>query len=126
MFATTKASRARSCAPAAPCWTVTMEKCRKFMTTQRTRRIWRGKRDEFYGVGPVTVDIFLRELSPFWKKADPDRPSAVQKMARRLRRGPRRLRSEKPAAGARGDRTDPRPSRRCGIGAARRCVARSC
>jgi hypothetical protein len=25
----------------------------------------------FYGVGPVTVNIFLRELRPFWKKANP-------------------------------------------------------
>ena len=25
----------------------------------------------FYGVGPVTVNIFLRELRPFWPKADP-------------------------------------------------------
>ena len=26
----------------------------------------------FYGVGPVTTNIFLRELRPFWAKADPD------------------------------------------------------
>jgi endonuclease III len=26
---------------------------------------------EFYGVGPVTVNIFLRELRPWWKRADP-------------------------------------------------------
>jgi hypothetical protein len=25
----------------------------------------------FHGVGPVTVNIFLRELRPFWPKADP-------------------------------------------------------
>jgi hypothetical protein len=25
----------------------------------------------FYGVGPVTVNIFLRELRPYWAKADP-------------------------------------------------------
>ena len=25
----------------------------------------------FHGVGPVTVNIFLRELRPFWSKADP-------------------------------------------------------
>ncbi len=25
----------------------------------------------FYGVGPVTVNIFLRELRPFWSKANP-------------------------------------------------------
>lgn len=27
--------------------------------------------DAFYGVGPVTTNIFLRELRPFWAKADP-------------------------------------------------------
>ena len=26
----------------------------------------------FYGIGPVTMNIFLRELRPFWAKADPD------------------------------------------------------
>jgi endonuclease III len=26
----------------------------------------------FYGVGPVTANIFLRELRPFWPKADPE------------------------------------------------------
>ncbi len=26
----------------------------------------------FYGVGPVTVNIFLRELRPYWRKADPE------------------------------------------------------
>jgi hypothetical protein len=26
----------------------------------------------FYGIGPVTVNIFLRELRPYWKKSDPD------------------------------------------------------
>jgi hypothetical protein len=25
----------------------------------------------FHGVGPVTINIFLRELRPFWPKADP-------------------------------------------------------
>jgi hypothetical protein len=25
----------------------------------------------FYGIGPVTVNIVLRELRPFWRKADP-------------------------------------------------------
>lgn len=27
--------------------------------------------DAFYGVGPVTTNIFLRELRPFWPKSDP-------------------------------------------------------
>jgi endonuclease III len=39
----------------------------------------------FYGVGPVTANIFLRELRPFWAKADPDPLPAVGKLARRLR-----------------------------------------
>jgi hypothetical protein len=26
----------------------------------------------FYGVGPITANIFLRELRPFWPKADPE------------------------------------------------------
>jgi hypothetical protein len=26
---------------------------------------------DFFGVGPVTMNIFLRELRPFWPKADP-------------------------------------------------------
>ncbi len=38
----------------------------------------------FYGVGPVTTNIFLRELRPFWAKADPDPLPAVKKLARRL------------------------------------------
>jgi hypothetical protein len=38
----------------------------------------------FYGVGPVTVNFFLRELRPFWSKADPDPLPAVNKLARQL------------------------------------------
>ena len=38
----------------------------------------------FYGIGPVTVNIFLRELRPFWSKADPDPLPAVKKLARHL------------------------------------------
>jgi endonuclease III len=38
----------------------------------------------FYGVGPVTMNIFLRELRPFWAKADPDPLPAVGKLAKRL------------------------------------------
>jgi len=36
---------------------------------------------EFYGIGPVTVNIFLRELRPFWKKADPKVLPMVKKHA---------------------------------------------
>jgi hypothetical protein len=38
----------------------------------------------FYGVGPVTMNIFLRELRPFWPKADPTPLPAVASAAARL------------------------------------------
>lgn len=39
----------------------------------------------FYGVGPVTANIFLRELRPFWRKADPAPLPIVREVARRHR-----------------------------------------
>jgi endonuclease III len=38
----------------------------------------------FYGVGPVTMNIFLRELRPFWIKADPEPLPTVKRLANRL------------------------------------------
>ena len=38
----------------------------------------------FYGIGPVTLNIFLRELRPFWAKADPDPLPIVLTLAKRL------------------------------------------
>ena len=38
----------------------------------------------FYGIGPVTTNIFLRELRPFWAKANPDPLPAVRQLAKRL------------------------------------------
>jgi hypothetical protein len=38
----------------------------------------------FYGVGPVTMNIFLRELRPFWAKANPDPLPAVERLAKRF------------------------------------------
>jgi hypothetical protein len=38
----------------------------------------------FYGVGPVTMNIFLRELRPFWTKANLDPLPAVERLAKRL------------------------------------------
>ncbi len=38
----------------------------------------------FYGIGPVTVNIFLRELRPFWKKADPEPLPVVKELAGKL------------------------------------------
>jgi hypothetical protein len=40
--------------------------------------------DAFYGVGPVTANIFLRELRPFWSKADPTPLPAVLAQAKTL------------------------------------------
>jgi len=39
---------------------------------------------EFKGIGPVTVNIFLRELRPFWKKANPDVLPKVKEYAKEL------------------------------------------
>ncbi|UCG93064.1 MAG: hypothetical protein JSV97_05000 [candidate division WOR-3 bacterium] len=36
------------------------------------------------GIGPVTTNIFLRELRPVWKKADPDPMPVVKKIAQKL------------------------------------------
>lgn len=38
----------------------------------------------FYGVGPVTLNIFLRELRPYWKKADPEPLPVVERLAQGL------------------------------------------
>lgn len=36
----------------------------------------------FYAVGPVTVNIFLRELRPYWKKANPEPLPVVTTLAK--------------------------------------------
>lgn len=38
----------------------------------------------FQGVGPVTVNIFLRELRPYWTKADPEPLPVVRDLAAQL------------------------------------------
>jgi hypothetical protein len=56
----------------------------------RLHRLARDARDlearllAFYGVGLVTVNIFLRELRPHWTKADPEPLPIVKHLARRL------------------------------------------
>ena len=37
---------------------------------------------DFYGVGEITENIFLRELRPYWKKADPEPLPVVKRAAR--------------------------------------------
>lgn len=43
------------------------------------------KLQEFYGVGPITTNIFLRELRHIWKKANPEPLPIVKKLARRYK-----------------------------------------
>jgi hypothetical protein len=38
---------------------------------------------QFYGVGPVTMNIFLRELRPFLRKSNPEPLPVVKELARR-------------------------------------------
>lgn len=38
---------------------------------------------DFYGIGPVTANIFLRELRPFWKKSNPEPLPIVKEIARK-------------------------------------------
>lgn len=40
--------------------------------------------DNFYGVGPTTVNIFLRELRPYWTKSDPEPLPVVKEAANSL------------------------------------------
>jgi hypothetical protein len=40
---------------------------------------------EFTGFGPVTVEIFLRDVRPFWPKADTPPGTELRKLARRFR-----------------------------------------
>jgi len=37
-----------------------------------------------HGVGPVTMNIFLRELRPFWRKADPEPLGQVAALAKQM------------------------------------------
>ncbi len=38
---------------------------------------------DFFGIGPVTTNIFLRELRPFWEKSNPEPMSVIKKIARK-------------------------------------------
>ena len=38
---------------------------------------------DFYGIGPTTTNIFLRELRPFWSKSNPEPLPIVRKLARK-------------------------------------------
>ncbi|MEA3475800.1 MAG: hypothetical protein U9R23_05110 [Candidatus Cloacimonadota bacterium] len=40
---------------------------------------------DFYGIGPITVNIFLRELRPFWEKANPEPLPIIMKVARKYK-----------------------------------------
>lgn len=57
---------------------------------RRMHDIAAGKRDlearlmDFHGVGPVTTNIFLRELRAYWSKADPEPLPVILEAARKL------------------------------------------
>ena len=44
-----------------------------------------GRLTNFYGIGPITTNIFLRELRPFWEKANPEPLPIVKKIAERYK-----------------------------------------
>ena len=37
----------------------------------------------FYGIGPITTNIFLRELRPYWEKSNPEPLPMVKKIAQK-------------------------------------------
>lgn len=58
---------------------------KKLHEDAKDREDLENKLTNFYGVGPVTVNIFLRELRPFWKKSDPKPLPIVKKIARKCK-----------------------------------------
>jgi len=40
---------------------------------------------EFHGIGPTTVNVFLRELRPYWKKANPKPSPIAKKLAKKFK-----------------------------------------
>lgn len=71
-----------------------LKNCEMLMTTYQGRlsnlhRLATDARDlkrrlqDFYGIGPTTANIFLRELRPFWKKADTVPLPAIKKLAQK-------------------------------------------
>ena len=76
--------------------TQVLRDCERLLADYRgsLRRLHDGARDAheleatlltFYGVGPVTANIFLRELRPYWGKADPEPLPIVKRLARKLK-----------------------------------------
>jgi hypothetical protein len=37
----------------------------------------------FHGIGPITTNIFLRDLRPYWEKSNPEPLPIVKKIARK-------------------------------------------
>jgi len=52
------------------------------------------KLQEFYGVGNITTNIFLRELRGIWKKADPEPLPIVKKIAAKFNINLKRLKRD--------------------------------
>lgn len=58
---------------------------RKLHDSARDARDLEDRLLAFYGVGPVTANIFLRELRPYWVKADPEPLPPVQELAKKAK-----------------------------------------
>lgn len=57
---------------------------KKLHETSKDRKDLENRLLHFYGIGPVTANIFLRELRPYWEKADPEPLPVVKKIAKQL------------------------------------------
>lgn len=57
---------------------------RQLHASARVCRDLQTRRERFYGLGPITVNIFLRELRPWWAKSDPEPLPCVKAAARLL------------------------------------------
>lgn len=58
---------------------------KKLHETARDSVDLENKLKNFYRIGPVTANIFLRELRPFWEKSNPEPLPIVKKIAKKLK-----------------------------------------
>jgi hypothetical protein len=65
----------------------------------------------FYGVGPVTANIFLRELHPYWSKANSEPLPIVKSLAKKLKTRSRTLSPQEPHLSQGRSRPDPEATR---------------
>ena len=81
MCATTGGNPIRSCGTAGCLLDEYGGKLSRLQASARTSAEVEQRLLAFFGVGPVTANIFLRELRPHWPLADPEPLPVVAKMA---------------------------------------------